>query len=105
MAANFHAGRTWTLFQSNGVDVKLNLTQNSDGQLFGSATTSAGPVGTLDNGAAVTGEDIFFVIAWSDGKKGRYQGRRGADHQLSGDTFNVFNPGDHSTWATQEKFD
>jgi hypothetical protein len=103
-AAGFYAGGTWVLYQSRGGSVvTLNLTQDSGGRLYGSASTP-GMVGTLEVGAAVNGTSLEFIIDWSNGARGRYTGTLGSDRRLSGYTYDLNNPSSGSPWATTRTF-
>lgn len=106
-APAFDASGVYQIFQSNGGNPTLNVTQDSAGDLFGSASlsTAAGPVvGTIENGAAVDGTNIFFVIDWSNGSRGRYTGALGPDRRLTGNTFALNNPASQATWVSARTF-
>ncbi|WP_328927248.1 hypothetical protein OG429_23560 [Streptomyces sp. NBC_00190] len=98
----YHAGGVWDLYQTNAT-VHMNLTQDADGNLFGTVS-SGNTVGTLEAGGAVDGENIYFTVRWNHGPVGRYTGVRGADHRLSGTTFDLTNPSSHANWSTQRMF-
>ncbi|MEU1183787.1 hypothetical protein ABZ464_40400 [Streptomyces sp. NPDC005820] len=100
-AAAFNASGVWTIFQTNAT-VRVDLRQDAAGNLFGS-TSSGNTVGTLQEGA-VTGNDIYFVVQWNHGPRGRYTGTRGADGRLSGLTVDLNNPSSQSTWRSDRTF-
>ncbi|KJY24111.1 hypothetical protein VR46_42850, partial [Streptomyces sp. NRRL S-444] len=100
-AAFFNASGVWTIFQTNAT-VRIDVRQDAAGNLFGS-TSSGGTVGTLQEGA-VTGNDIYFVVQWNHGPRGRYTGTRGADGRLSGLTVDLNNPSSQSTWRSDRTF-
>ncbi|WP_441249410.1 hypothetical protein [Kitasatospora sp. McL0602] len=102
-AAGFYAGGVWDLYQSNGSNARVNLSQDGNGHLYGSAT-SGDMVGTLQDGALVDGEHIYFTITWNNGPVGRYTGVRGADGRLSGTTVDLSDPSSQATWFTQRTF-
>ncbi|MFD7702830.1 hypothetical protein [Streptomyces caelestis] len=102
-AAAFNASGVWDIFQSNRYTVRVNITQDSAGNLFGTAS-SAGSVGTLEAGALVNGITISFNIRWSNGARGRYEGSLGADRRLSGITFDLNKPSSQATWVTTRTF-
>ncbi|NDU75413.1 hypothetical protein GWI34_22710 [Actinomadura sp. DSM 109109] len=101
-APAFNAGGIYTIFQSRGGNVQVNVTQDGAGRLFGSAV-SGSTVGTIETGL-VNGFTIFFVIGWSNGTRGRYDGSLGADRRLSGITFDLSNPSSQATWSTSRTF-
>lgn len=45
-----------------------------------------------------------FVIAWSDGARGRYIGSRGSDGRLSRVTTDLAHPASQATWYTTWTF-
>ena len=98
----FYAGGTWQLYQSNGIAVTLNVTQDGGGRLYGTGVFG-GTVGTIEQGA-VDGTAIYFTIGWSNGSKGRYTGSLGPDRRLSGTTFDLNNPTHQATWSTSRTF-
>ncbi|TQF02587.1 hypothetical protein E6W39_10335 [Kitasatospora acidiphila] len=100
-SAGFNASGSWDIFQTNAT-VHVNIRQDSDGSLYGSAS-SGNTVATLQDGA-VDGENIHFTLAWSQGPLGRYTGVRGADGRLSGTTVDLHNPSSQSSWFTQRTF-
>ncbi|MEV6579674.1 hypothetical protein AB0M92_16125 [Streptomyces sp. NPDC051582] len=100
--AFFNAGGAWTIYQSNAT-VQVNLTQDGNGNLFGT-TSSGNTVGTLESGAKVTGNDIYFVVQWNHGPRGRYTGTRGADGRLSGLTVDLNNPSSQASWRSDRTF-
>ncbi|MFF3650689.1 hypothetical protein ACFYXV_18880 [Streptomyces sp. NPDC002181] len=100
-AAYFNAGGVWTIYQSNAT-VHIDLRQDSDGNLTGS-TSSGNTVGTVREGS-VTGNDIYFIVQWNHGPKGRYTGTRGADRLLSGTTYDMNNPSSQATWRSDRTF-
>ncbi|GAA1024319.1 MULTISPECIES: hypothetical protein [Amycolatopsis] len=102
-APAFNASGSYTLFQSNGVNATVNVTQDSLGKLYGSATTGRA-AGTIESGASVDGTSIQFTIAWTNGPHGRYTGSLGADRRLSGFTFDLGHPESQATWATTQTF-
>ncbi|WP_433367874.1 hypothetical protein [Streptosporangium sp. CA-115845] len=101
-APGFYAGGTWRLYQSNGFTVTLNLTQDSSGRFFGTASYP-GAVGTIEQGS-VDGRGIFFIIAWANGAKGRYAGTLGSDKRLSGTSSDLNHPSSQATWFTTRVF-
>ncbi|MEU9255290.1 hypothetical protein AB0D66_25980 [Streptomyces sp. NPDC048270] len=101
-APAFNAGGVWYLYQSNAT-VKVDLTQDGSGNLFGSVS-SGNTVGTLENGGYVDGEKIYFTVRWNHGPRGRYTGERGPDRRLSGTTFDLNNPSSQATWRTDRTF-
>ncbi|WP_406512942.1 hypothetical protein OG851_30680 [Streptomyces sp. NBC_00161] len=100
-AAFFNAGGVWTIFQTNAT-VRIDVRQDAAGNLFGT-TSSGGTVGTLQEGA-VTGNDIYFIVQWNHGPRGRYTGTRGADGRLSGLTVDLNNPSSQSSWRSDRTF-
>ncbi|MFD4635518.1 hypothetical protein ACFVYR_32165 [Streptomyces sp. NPDC058284] len=101
-APGFYAGGTWQLVQSNSTTTTLNVTQDDNGRLFGTASYS-NVVGTIENGS-VDGPNISFTIGWSNGLRGRYTGSLGFDRRLSGTTFDLTHPGSQATWFTPRTF-
>ncbi len=101
-APGLHVGGTWKLYQSNGPVVTMNLSQDSAGTLYGSASCCGNP-GTIRSGR-VDGTSIYFVIAWSNGALGRYTGNLGPDSRLSGYTFDINNPSSQANWNTRQTF-
>ncbi|MCX4816629.1 hypothetical protein OG601_39180 [Streptomyces sp. NBC_01239] len=101
-APGFYVGGTWKLYQSNGPVVTMNVSQDSAGTLYGSASCCGTP-GTIRSGR-VDGTGIYFVIAWSNGALGRYTGNLGPDRRLSGYTFDINNPSSQANWNTSRTF-
>ncbi|MFC6883972.1 hypothetical protein [Actinomadura yumaensis] len=101
-APSFNASGRYSVFQSNGATVTVNMTQDGSGRLFGSASFSGG-VGTVEEGE-VEGTGISFTVQWSYGARGRYVGSLGSDRRLSGTTFDLNNPSSQATWFTQRTF-
>ncbi|WP_339155973.1 hypothetical protein [Actinomadura luteofluorescens] len=101
-APAFNAGGTYRLFQSNGAEPQVNVTQDGSGRLFGTASVG-GAVGTIEQGA-VEGASISFTIGWSDGARGRYVGSLGSDRRLTGITFDLTHPSSQATWFTDRTF-
>ncbi|MGQ4437019.1 hypothetical protein [Streptomyces sp. SAS_260] len=101
-APGFNVGGTWKLYQSNGPVVTMNVSQDSAGTLYGSASCCGNP-GTIRSGR-VDGAGIYFVIAWSNGALGRYTGTLGPDRRLSGYTFDINNPSSQANWNTSRTF-
>ncbi|MFF4101217.1 hypothetical protein [Streptomyces sp. NPDC001903] len=100
-AAGFNATGVWTIYQSNAT-VRVDLRQDGSGNLFGS-TSSGNTVGTVQEGS-VTGNDIYFVVQWNHGPKGRYTGSLGPDRRLSGITVDLNNPSSQATWRSDRTF-
>ncbi|MFE2549825.1 hypothetical protein ACFXGI_14930 [Streptomyces sp. NPDC059355] len=99
--AAFNATGVWTIYQSNAT-VRVDLRQDGSGNLFGS-TSSGNTVGTVQEGS-VTGNDIYFVVQWNHGPKGRYTGSLGQDRRLSGLTVDLNNPSSQATWRSDRTF-
>lgn len=59
--------------------------------------------GTFEQGF-VDGTYIEFVIAWSNGSKGRYIGSLGADRRLGGVSTDLAHPESQATWASNRTF-
>ncbi|MEU7726273.1 hypothetical protein AB0B78_13650 [Streptomyces sp. NPDC040724] len=97
----FNAGGKWELYQTNAT-VHVNLRQDAGGTLFGTVS-SGSTVGTLREGW-VDGNKIYFLVDWSHGPVGRYDGTRGADGRLSGTTFDMTRPSSHANWSTLRQF-
>ncbi|MFD5513722.1 hypothetical protein ACFWIB_39185 [Streptomyces sp. NPDC127051] len=100
-AAAFDAGGVWTIFQSNAT-VRVDLRQDAAGNLFGS-TSSGDTVGTVQEGS-VTGNDIYFIVQWNHGPRGRYTGSLGPDRRLSGITVDLNNPSSQAIWRSDRTF-
>ncbi|WP_051696663.1 hypothetical protein [Streptomyces sp. NRRL S-244] len=100
-AAAFNASGVWTVYQSNAT-VRVDLRQDGSGNLYGS-TSSGNTVGTVQEGS-VTGNDIYFVVQWNHGPKGRYTGSLGPDRRLSGTTYDMNNPSSQATWRSDRTF-
>ncbi|MFB7052419.1 hypothetical protein [Streptomyces vinaceus] len=100
-AAGFNAGGVWTIYQSNAT-VRIDLRQDGNGNLFGS-TSSGNTVGTVQEGS-VTGNDIYFIVQWNHGPRGRYTGSLGPDRRLSGITVDLNNPSSQATWRSDRTF-
>ncbi|WP_405836591.1 hypothetical protein OG528_05345 [Streptomyces platensis] len=101
-AAGFNVGGIWTLYQSNSANVTLSVTQDGQGKLTGIARTGSATTGTIEG--FVDGSYLYFVIAWSDGSRGRYIGSRGADGRLSGVSTDLAHPSSQATWYTTWTF-
>ena len=101
-APEFSVNGRWQFVQSGGITVTMNVTQDSSGRLFGTASWS-GAVGTIEEGA-VEGRNIFFTVGWSNGARGRYTGSLGPDRRLSGTTFDLNNPTHQANWVTTRTF-
>ncbi|MGW1728636.1 hypothetical protein ACWCQK_37880 [Streptomyces sp. NPDC002306] len=101
-APRFYAGGTWKLYQSNGPVVTMNVSQDTAGALYGSASCCGTP-GTIRTGR-VDGTSIYFVIGWSNGALGRYTATLGPDRRLSGYTFDINNPSHQANWNTRRTF-
>lgn len=102
-AADFNAGGFWTIYQSNSANATLSVTQDAQGNLTGLARTGSSTTGTIEQGF-VDGNSIYFVIAWSDGARGRYIGSRGSDGRLSGVSTDLAHPTSQATWYTTWTF-
>ncbi|AZQ74941.1 hypothetical protein EKH77_30510 [Streptomyces luteoverticillatus] len=103
-APGFNAAGTWSIYQSNVLIATLNVTQDAQGNLTGTASKSgSSATGTIDQGF-VDGNYIYFVIPWSDGTKGRYIGSLGADRHLSGVSTDLAHPTSQATWNTTQAF-
>ncbi|MEU5237611.1 hypothetical protein ACH4UR_18195 [Streptomyces lydicus] len=102
-SAGFNVGGIWTVYQSNSSNATLSVTQDAQGKLTGIARTGSTTTGTIEQGF-VDGSYIYFVIAWSDGSKGRYIGSRGTDGRLSGVTSDLAHPSSQATWYTTWTF-
>lgn len=98
----FSAQGRWQFIQSNVGAVTMNVTQDGNGRLFGTVSSSGG-VGTIEEGS-VQGPNIFFTVGWSFGARGRYIGSLGPDRRLSGTTFDLNDPSSQATWATTRTF-
>ncbi|MFG2865921.1 hypothetical protein [Streptomyces sioyaensis] len=101
--AGFNVGGIWTLYQSNSSNTTLSVTQDAQGNLTGIAKAGSATTGTIEQGF-VDGSYLYFVIAWSDGSKGRYIGSRGADGRLSGVSTDLAHPSSQATWYTTWTF-
>lgn len=101
-APGFNASGIYTLFQSRGGNVQINVTQDGSGRLFGSAAYGS-TAGTIEAGS-VDGFKIFFVIGWFNGTRGRYDGSLAGDRRLSGITFDLNHPSSQATWFTGRTF-
>ncbi|MEU4163468.1 hypothetical protein [Actinoplanes sp. NPDC026670] len=101
-APNFNATGNWSLYQANGPVVRLNLTQDSNGKLYGTARWD-NDMSTVNDGA-VTDSNIAFSVHWGNGGRGRYVGSLTFDRRLSGSVYNPFNPSEQSTWLTSRTF-
>ncbi|MCF3144012.1 hypothetical protein IQ293_12250 [Streptomyces platensis] len=73
-----------------------------EGKLTGTARTGSATTGTIDG--FVDGSYLSFVIAWSDGSRGRYIGSRGADGRLGGVSTDLTHPSSQATWYTTWTF-
>ncbi|MGY5126452.1 hypothetical protein [Streptomyces nigrescens] len=102
-AADFNVGGIWTIYQSNSANATLSVTQDAQGNLTGIARTGSSTTGTIEQGF-VDGTSLYFVIAWSDGARGRYIGSRGSDGRLSGVTTDLAHPTSQATWYTTWTF-
>ncbi|MEW1751700.1 hypothetical protein ACIQU1_22270 [Streptomyces angustmyceticus] len=101
--AGFQVGGFWTIYQSNSANATLSVAQDAEGNLTGTARTGSSTTGTIEQGF-VDGSSIYFVIAWSDGSRGRYIGSRGSDGRLSGVTTDLAHPTSQATWYTTWTF-
>ncbi|MEU8686615.1 hypothetical protein [Streptomyces sp. NPDC048611] len=101
--ADFNVGGFWTIYQSNSANATLAVTQDAQGNLTGTARAGSSTTGTIEQGF-VDGNFIYFVIAWSDGSKGRYIGSRGSDGSLSGVSTDLTHPTSQATWYTTWTF-
>ncbi|GAA2285133.1 hypothetical protein GCM10010402_48340 [Actinomadura luteofluorescens] len=101
-APAFNASGIYTIFQSRGGNVQVNVTQDGAGRLFGSAVYGS-TAGTIEAGS-VDGFTIFFIIGWFNGTRGRYDGSLGGDRRLSGITFDLNHPSSQATWSTTRTF-
>jgi hypothetical protein len=102
MVSDFNASGSWSLYQANGPIVRLNLTQDSNGILYGTARWD-NDMSTVNEGA-VTGSNISFSFHWGNGGRGRHVGSLTFDRRLSGSVYNPFNPSEQSTWLTNRTF-
>ncbi|WP_405656226.1 hypothetical protein [Streptomyces sp. RK9] len=101
-APAFDASGTWGVTQSNGFHPTVHVTQDALGKLSGTASYG-GTTGTFEQGF-VDGTYIEFVIAWSNGSKGRYIGSLGADRRLGGVGTDLAHPESQATWASNRTF-
>ncbi|MES9609853.1 hypothetical protein [Actinomadura sp. NPDC000929] len=101
-APAFNAAGVYTIFQSRGGNIQVNVTQDGAGRLFGSAVYGS-TAGTIETGS-VDGFNIFFIIGWFNGTRGRYDGSLGGDRRLSGITVDLNHPGSQATWFTSRTF-
>jgi hypothetical protein len=101
-APGFYAGGIWQFYQSNGAVVTVNVTQDENGRLYGSAAND-GASGTIEEGW-VFGTEIYFVIGWWNGSRGRCVGTLGADRHLSGTSVDLTHPESQATWFTARRF-
>ncbi|MEU8919190.1 hypothetical protein [Streptomyces nigrescens] len=102
-AADFNVGGFWTLYQSNSAHATLSVAQDAQGNLSGTARTGSSTTGTIEQGF-VDGTSLYFVIAWSDGARGRYIGSRGSDGRLTGVATDLAHPTSQATWYTTWTF-
>lgn len=101
-APAFNASGIYTIFQSRGGNVQVNVTQDGAGRLFGSAVYGS-TAGTIEAGS-VDGFTIFFIIGWFNGTRGRYDGSLGGDRRLSGISVDLNHPTSQATWFTSRTF-
>ncbi|MGW8974258.1 hypothetical protein [Streptomyces platensis] len=101
-APGFNVGGIWTLYQSNSANATLSVTQDAQGKLTGAARTGSATTGTIEG--FVDGSYLYFVIAWSDGSRGRYIGSRDADGRLGGVSTDLAHPSSQATWYTTWTF-
>ncbi|GJE42064.1 hypothetical protein [Methylobacterium soli] len=98
-----NVGGNWNAVQSNGPIVNFRLQQNDD-RLQGVGTHSNGSVSGTGNGS-VSDTGFLFVIDWSNGSKGEYNGSFGLDGRLTGITFDRNQPDSQATWHSTKVFE
>jgi hypothetical protein len=101
----------WTAHQSNNHDVRFNLDQDENGKLSG--TADAIPLGddpgdpfsgTVIDFSSVQENRVQIVVDWSQGSRGKYIGAFDFSGRLSGNTFDINNPGAQALWFSEETF-
>ncbi|QCX74330.1 hypothetical protein C9F11_03135 [Streptomyces sp. YIM 121038] len=103
-APGFNVTGTWGIYQSNEIHATLNVTQDAQGNLTGTAAKAVGTAtGPIEQGF-VDGNYLYFVIPWTDGSKGRYIGSLGPDRRLSGVATDLSTPTSQADWNTVRTF-
>ncbi|GGO42089.1 hypothetical protein [Streptomyces lasiicapitis] len=104
-APGFKVTGKWAIYQSNQIHATVDVTQDTQGNLSGTAKKTTGTMvdGIIEQGF-VDGNYIYFVINWEDRTKGRYIGSLGADRTLSGDSTDLSTPGSEAKWSTRQTF-
>jgi hypothetical protein len=97
MPRNVNNPPSWIIFQSNGINMNVTLSQDSVGMLSGVAATSTA---TSKNLTGQVSDDEFFMRVFWDGSDsvGNYRGTFGLDNRLSGTTFDETHPSSSATW-------
>jgi hypothetical protein len=104
----------WTIVQSNGYKVQVNIVQTQfdnilvDGQLSGTAqeytplgTDISNPNQMLDSGM-LNGDSFVIRIDWGNQTLGHYSGTFDPFGRLGGITYDENNPGAQATWFRAE---
>jgi hypothetical protein len=104
----------WSLVQSNGFVVTVDITQPhdpsgqlADGPLHGAAKIPGLfdlPIAETNVTGMLRGDDFEFRADWPNETRGQYSGRFAPTGQLSGITFDLANPGSQATWARMNDF-
>ena len=102
----------WTLEQSDGYTLRMNLQQNgktvTGGARFGYVKKPDGVLAPFKGGDPATqrgsvsgniaGDDFYVEIGWSSGSTGIYRGKVGAQGRIEGSTYDKGAPGSKANW-------
>jgi hypothetical protein len=96
-------GGEWTLTQSDGAVVTMDIAQN--GSSFTGFARFRDTVGNIAQGDGfVTDTDFFCVIHWGNGPVGEYNGKFGLNGRLTGHTFDQTNPSSQAGFQADRLF-
>lgn len=88
----------WTMQQSNGYVVSLDIGPTGAGGAFTGTAHYNAVTGAVVSGQDA-GTDVTFEIHWSDGKQGRYFGHAAGHQRWTGECDQVGNPSAHAHWS------
>ena len=88
----------WTVQQSNGYVVSLDIGPIGAGGAFTGAAHYLAITGAVVSGQSA-GSDVTFEIHWSDGKQGRYFGHAAGERSWTGECDQIGNPAAHAHWS------
>jgi hypothetical protein len=97
----------WKIGQLNGFEVDFDLTENNSGAIGGGGqylkkgggwgNSFASPIFGSVSGS-MDGNTFSFIVVWTDGAKGKYEGQVKADGVIFGKTSAVDDPGTLTAW-------